>query len=234
MADRYSRQILYFGEKNQEKLSKATVCVVGCGALGSAAASMLARAGVSLKLIDTDVIEESNLHRTDLFEEGDIGKNKAEVAKKRLEKINSSIRIESRSEEVTSDNVSIISADIVVDCTDNIRTRHLINEFCIKNKIPWIYGAVVGLQGMSAVFHGRPCFRCMVSKDIQEDQLETPNTHGVLSPACRMISSWQVLQVIKILTGKSEFGTLLSFSLESQEFSFSKIKPDTSCNVCAK
>jgi len=234
MKDRYSRQIVYLGEENQEKISKSRICVVGCGALGSVVASMLSRAGANLIIIDRDFVEKSNLQRAVLFNEDDINKPKAIAAKERLKRINSEIDIEILVDDLDPDNISKIKSDVVIDCTDNIHTRHMINEFCVQNRIPWVYGAVIGTDGMAAFFTKQPCFRCMLPRKVERGQLDTCETHGILSPTVHMIASWQVMQAIKIITNKPDCGVLFNFSLENGRFETSRIKEDPDCKVCIK
>ena len=143
MKDRYSRQMLLkeIGEEGQSKLDYKKVVIVGIGALGTVAAELLARAGIgSLRLIDRDVVEESNLQRQILFTEKDVGKSKSVMAAEKLKEINSLIKIESYPLHLDPKNVSLLQdADLVLDCTDNLETRFLINDHCRKEKIPWIY-----------------------------------------------------------------------------------------------
>src|SRR3989338_10822555 len=119
----YSRQELSLGKKDSEKLRKKVAVIVGIGALGSVAANLLARAGVNLRLIDRDLVEESNLQRQTLFDLQDVGKLKAEVAKEKLKKINNEIKIDSYAVDLDKNHLVILHADLVLDCTDNFETR---------------------------------------------------------------------------------------------------------------
>ncbi|MFH1977725.1 MAG: ThiF family adenylyltransferase [Candidatus Aenigmatarchaeota archaeon] len=231
--DRYSRQIVYFGEKNQTKLFKAKISIVGCGATGSVVSSLLVRAGIgSIKIIDRDFVDLSNLQRTELFTEEDIGKPKAEAAKERLAQINPEIKIESITDDLRQ-NPELLKSDLIIDCTDNMETRHLINEFAVKNSIPWIYGGAIGEEGMSVSFFGTPCLKCLFPRE-SRGQLETCETLGILSPTSHIIGSWQASEATKILTGKTKFGVLFNFSTKEPRFDFSKIKQNKNCSVCSQ
>jgi molybdopterin-synthase adenylyltransferase len=148
--DRYSRQILFapIGQAGQQLLARAHVAVVGVGATGAATASLLARAGVGrLTLIDRDFVEPSNLQRQMLFDEDDARASlpKAEAARRHLTRINSSVRIDAYITDLVPHNApDLLSADIVLDCTDNFETRYLINDLCVRDHRPWIYAAAVG------------------------------------------------------------------------------------------
>jgi len=128
---RYSRQEAFIGKASQKKLRKSLVTIVGCGAIGSSAGEYLARAGVNLRLIDRDIVEMSNLHRQ-LFREEDVGRPKAEALKERLEEANSEVRIEAVSDDLNASNIEkyLKNSSLVIDGTDNIETRFLINDFC--------------------------------------------------------------------------------------------------------
>ena len=139
---RYSRQELYknIGKQGQQKLRKSHVVIVGVGALGSVVADLLCRAGVGkLTLIDRDYIEEHNLQRQSLYTEVDIGQPKAVAALDHLKRINSTVEMVSHVADLYYENVSLLKGDVVVDGTDNMETRFLINEYCVKYNLPLVY-----------------------------------------------------------------------------------------------
>ncbi len=149
--ERYSRQVLFagIGERGQRRLGESHAVVVGVGATGAAAAGLLARAGVGrLTLIDRDFVEPSNLQRQMLFDEEDARASlpKAEAARRHLERINSSVRVEAQIADLVPENVADLlhGADVVLDGTDNFETRYLINDLCVREGLPWIYAAAVG------------------------------------------------------------------------------------------
>ena len=230
--ERYSRQIAFFGREKQKMLGKSMVSVVGLGATGSATASLLVRAGIGgIKLIDRDFVEESNLHRAMLYSETDIDKPKALAAKERLEKINSQCNIKAFVEDLNPKTMNLLESDLILDCTDNMETRLLINDFSLKHEMPWIYSGAIGNEGMAASFDGKkPCFRCLFQT--VPPSLETCDTVGILSPASFIVSSWQALEAIRILTDfeRPNYGKLFHFSGNS--FSFSNIKPNMNCRAC--
>lgn len=235
MDERYSRQILLLGKKGQEKIAKAKVAIIGVGALGTVAAELLARAGVGeLVLIDRDVVEESNLQRQLLFTEKDLGKSKALIAEKKLKEINSSLKIKSYAIHLNSENISLLKeADLILDCTDNLKIRFLINDFCKKEKINWIYAAAIRGEGyvmpiLPATLPNGPCLRCF----LREANLETCDTAGVLNTITTAIGSLQVDLALKLLT-KEKIGTYLyHLNLKNMELKKLVIKKNKKCSAC--
>ena len=153
--ERYSRQILFsgIGKEGQQRLSESFAVIIGCGALGSMHAEMLARAGIGrLRLIDRDFIEESNLHRQVMFNERDVEERlpKAIAAASRIARINSEVETEPIVKDVNYSNIEelIRDADVVLDGTDNFEVRYLLNDAAVKLGKTWIYGAAVGAYGV--------------------------------------------------------------------------------------
>jgi len=208
--DRYARQTVLpqIGPEGQRKLGESSVLIVGCGALGSAQAELVARAGVgTIFLADRDVVEMHNLQRQLLFDEEDVEQlmPKAAAAARKLKRINSSVRIEEVITDVTNSNIEdlIEPVDLVLDGTDNFNTRCLINDACIKVGKPWVYGGVVGTNGMvMAVNPGNgPCFRCVLPEPPNVSYLPTCATHGVLNTAVLWVAALQVTEAFKLLMG---------------------------------
>ncbi len=206
---RYSRQVRFrpLGEAGQQRIREAHVAVVGCGALGSVQAEALTRAGVgSLRLIDRDIVEWSNLQRQLLFDEQDAvqAMPKAAAAARRLAQINSEVTIEPIVADLTASNAADLFADIdlILDGTDNFETRFLINDVAVRSEIPWIYGAAVGSYGLKfAVMPGSSaCLRCIYPEPPQGAQ-PTCETEGVLAPITMMIAALQVADALKVLCG---------------------------------
>lgn len=215
MSERYARQVLFYGigRQGQQMLMEKTAVLVGCGALGCTSANLLVRSGIKcLKIIDRDYIEESNLQRQSLFDEEDIKKNlpKAIAAHKKLQKANSHIQIESAIVDLNPSNIETLlhNAHIVIDGTDNFETRFLINDYCVKNRIPWIYGACIGSIGltMNIVPKKTPCLRCILENVPPFGTTETCDTEGIIAPIASMIASIQIAEALKILT--DNFDTL--------------------------
>ena len=187
---RYSRQERFagIGIAGQQRISQSRVAIVGCGALGSAQAELLTRAGVGhLRVIDRDYVEFSNLQRQFLFDEADAaeGRPKAVAARTRLLAVNSGVEVEAAVADLTALNAGdlLSDVDLVLDGTDNFETRYLINDFAVSHDVPWVYGAAVGSYGIKmAVVPGRtPCFRC-VYPDPPAGSQPTCETAGILGP----------------------------------------------------
>ncbi|MDF2608376.1 MAG: molybdopterin biosynthesis protein MoeB [Bacillales bacterium] len=189
LLNRYSRQILFnpIGKLGQEKLINSRVVVVGVGALGSVVVNHLVRAGVGfIRIIDRDVVDLSNLQRQTLFNEDDVVNNLPKViaAKKTLEKINSKVVIDSIIGDLNPDNAEelLTGFDVIIDGTDNLITRFLINDVAVKNRIPWVHGGAVSSRGMFAVIIPgvTPCYRCLFP-EVPFAASDTCDTVGVLS-----------------------------------------------------
>lgn len=211
--DRYSRQTLFppLGPEGQRLLCASRAAVVGVGALGCQEAALLARAGVGhLDLIDRDVVEISNLQRQILFEERHAhdGLPKALAAAEVLRRANSTVRIEAHVRDLDPGNVRALlgAADVVVDGTDNLETRYLVNDFCVREGIPWIYAAAVGATGLLLpVLPGRtPCLRCLFETPPPPGSLPTCDTAGVLAPATSAVGALAAAEAIKVLSGRLE------------------------------
>lgn len=207
MNNRYVRQALFLGENTQQHIQQAKVLIVGAGALGSASAEMLARAGIGqLTIVDRDYVEWSNLQRQQLYSEADVHQNvpKAIAAKKRLAQINSEIVIEGIVEDVHGLNIETLMKGhtIVVDATDNFETSLVINDAAIKQGILYIFGACVGSYGLTLpIIPGEtPCLHCLL-QHLPLDTM-TCDTVGVISPIVQVIAAFQVTHVMKWLSGK--------------------------------
>ncbi|MBI2105333.1 ThiF family adenylyltransferase [Candidatus Woesearchaeota archaeon] len=214
---KYTQHILFekIGQQGQEKISKANITILGLGATGTNSAELLARAGVgNLTLIDRDIIEESNLQRQTLFVEEDINNPKALVAKEKLEKINSNIKIKSHFKDINYQTISILKhPDLILDCTDNMSTRFLLDEYCYKNNIPWIYLGIIESTGMllKIVPKKTPTLK-EVLKEINEP-LDSCDTSGILNTIAPFASSLQVTEAIKHITSQPATKELLYFDI---------------------
>lgn len=230
---RYARQIIFdkIGKKGQQAIRNTTAVIVGIGAIGSTTANLLARAGVKkLVLIDRDIVELTNLQRQMLFTEEDINKPKVIAVQEHLKKINSKVEIEAYFDNLDYTNINLVKSDIILDCTDNLETRFLINEYAVKNKIPWIYSAVIGSSGY--VFNtlpDRPCFRCVVKEC---KSLETCETTGVLNTIVNVISALQVNEALKIILRKDYEKKLLFFNIWDNTLIKTNVKKDKKCPAC--
>jgi molybdopterin-synthase adenylyltransferase len=250
-ANRYHRQTLLpqIGPEGQAALGRARVLLVGCGALGTHLAEQLVRAGVGhLRLVDRDIVEWSNLQRQVLFDENDAHRAwpKAAAAAERLGRINSSIRIEPHVTDVHSGNVESLAGfkpgdqpvDLILDGTDNVATRYLLNDVAVKHRIPWVYGACVGVEGrMMAIRPGEsPCLRCVFPNPPSPEELATCDTAGVLAAAASVVASLQAVAAMKLLLRQGGSEQLIAFNLWEGRFRSVSLedarRPD--CPCCGK
>jgi len=234
---RYQRQILLpqIGEAGQEKLAAARVLLVGCGALGGNIAEQLVRAGVGfLRLVDRDIVELTNLQRQVLFDENQVRTAwpKAAAAAERLAAINSSVEVDAHILDVHAGNIEMLAGvdgelpggpvHLILDGTDNVATRYLINDVAVKHGIPWVYGACVGMEGrvMAVKSSESACLRCVFPTPPRAEELATCDTAGVLGAAAAVVASLQVVAAIKILTGRleSQADELVSMDLWTGRF----------------
>lgn len=238
--NRYSRQILLpeIGTKGQKALGKSSVVVIGCGALGTHALSFLARAGVgTIKVVDRDIVEISNLQRQTLFDEDDIGRAKAKVAEERLRKINSEIHIKGDIIDLNYANIQGIvrGATVVLDATDNMETRFLVNDACVKLGIPWIYAGAVGVTGlvMPIVPHG-PCLRCVFPSLPQPGELPTCDTVGIVNTLPAVVAALEVTEAFKIMNGEDSSRELAFIDIWQGDIQRIKVKKNPACVCCGK
>lgn len=243
--ERYSRQILFreIGPEGQARLSAAQAVIVGCGATGSALASLLARAGVGyLRIIDRDYVEPSNLQRQVLFDEKDAAESlpKAVAAANKIKAFNSDITIDEEVADLTPDNVETLlgGVQLVMDGTDNFETRYLINDFCVKNAVPWIYTAAVGSYGVAMnVLPGETACLACVFPEPPTGTVETCDTSGILNSCVNAIAALSATEAVKFLVGGRQRmrRTLLSMDVwwnDRAEISAGSPKQDCSC--CGK
>ena len=241
VSNRYSRQTLLksIQKEGQKKLANSHVVVIGCGALGTTIANNLARSGVGhIKLIDRDIIELNNLQRQNLFNEHDVGLPKASIAAEKLKDVNSEIKIDSVIDDVTHKNIEnlIKDVDVVLDGTDNMLVRLLINDACVKHNIPWVYGGAIETYGMTMniIPNKTPCFRCIIPDLPDAGLLPTCDTVGVLNSIPTIISSIQSTEAIKILLKKDVNKDLLIYDVWSHDFQKIRIKKRKHCECCGK
>jgi len=233
--ERYDRQIIMrgFGEEGQEKLKKAKVVIAGCGGLGSPIAIYLAAAGVgTVRIIDHDTIELSNLNRQILHWDKDIGRNKTESSSEKLRHLNGEVKIETLRETIDEGNVYRLTDgfDLIMDAMDNLPTRFLLNQAAIKHNIPYIHGAVHGLEGraMTIIPGETACLRCIYRGNIPEEKFP------VVGVAPGVIGCIQATEAIKYLVG---IGTLLKDRLlvyDGLNISFMElsVKRNPECEHC--
>jgi adenylyltransferase/sulfurtransferase len=247
-----------FGADGQRRLRDSTALLLGCGALGSVAADMLARAGVGhLVIVDRDFVELTNLQRQVLFDERDVadGIPKAEAAKRKLAVINSQVKVTAIVDDINHNNIERFAAgaDVIVDGLDNFETRYLANDLAVKTGRPYVYGAAVGTTGMAFTVlpHSdgqtawesadknlaTPCFRCLFEEAPPPGTSPTCDTIGVISSAVAIVANFQVAETLKILTGNfaNVSRTLLSLDLwvnEIMQLNVGDAYEKSNCRCC--
>jgi len=258
---RYHRQTLLpgIGQSGQMRLMQSRALIVGCGALGTVIAETLARAGVgALIIVDRDVVELTNLQRQVLYDEEDLklGMPKAEAAKKKIARFNSSVRVDAHVDDFNLNNAARLAehADIILDGLDNFETRYLLNDLAVKCGKPYVYGGAVGTTGMSMTIlpHPRhrmagsapkitwtesqatPCLRCVFPEAPPPGTSPTCDTAGVLGPVVNVVASWQCAQALKLLTGNLEAidRRMLNVELWSNEIRQFDVRGALSGEVC--
>ncbi len=238
---RYSRQIMLdkIGVDGQMKLRNATVLIVGMGGLGNPVAMYLAAAGIGKLIIaDGDQVDITNLQRQILFGEQDVNKNKAQQAADKLEQNNGDITIEVIDEMLDAElgQYYIPQADVVIDCTDNIATRYLVNRLCVEHQKPFVVGAATGFDGQQLVVDPRhsdsACYHCLFPESEQPPAANC-QTVGILGPVLAMIAGMQALQTIKLLTDipvrYNQLNLYDGLHNQWQQFNLSK---QAQCEVC--
>jgi adenylyltransferase/sulfurtransferase len=243
--ERYSRQVLFpgIGEKGQRRLAAARVAIVGCGATGSAIAALLARSGVgTLRIIDRDYVEPSNLQRQTLFEESDAAESlpKAIAAARRIAAFNSEIMVEPHAADLVPGNIEPLldGFQLILDGTDNFETRYLLNDYAVSKAVPWIYSAAVGSYGVSLnVIPGETACLACIFPDSPRGIIETCETAGILNSAVNLVASIAASEALKLLVGATDRlrRTLFSFDVWMNERSeVAASKPRPGCRACAQ
>lgn len=245
--ERYSRQILFrgIGAEGQLRLTAGRVAIVGCGATGSALGSLLARAGVgTLRIIDRDYVEASNLQRQSLFEEKDAAESlpKAIAAARKIAAFNSEISVEARVEDLVPGNVNVLldRMDVILDGTDNFETRYLVNDYAVKNSLPWIYAAAVGSYGVTLnVLPGKTACLACIFPDTPQGMVETCETSGILNTAVNLVASIAATEAMKLLVGGAAGeqlrNTLWSFDVwRNEQAEIAAAHPRVGCRACGE
>ncbi len=233
--ERYDRQIIMrgFGEEGQEKLKRAKVVVAGGGGLGSPSSIYLAAAGVgTIRIIDHDKVELSNLNRQVLHWDKDVGSNKVDSAAEKLRQLNKEIKIEAIEETIDENNVSQLVGgfDVILDAMDNLETRYLLNRAAIEHNTPFIHGAIYGLEGraMTVIPGETACLRCIYRGLIPKEKFP------VLGVAPAVIGCIQATEAIKYIVGIGRLLTdrLLVYDGLNMKFSEFSVKRDPDCEHC--
>lgn len=240
---RYARQIVLsdFGEEGQLKIKQARILVVGIGGLGTFSTLLLAEMGIGyLRIVDRDIVEHTNLHRTPLYTNADLDRAKVEVAADRLKELNPVMNIDTHACHIGAANVDDLldGIDIVIDALDNFETRRIINRACVKKGIPFIFCGVSARSGNITVFNFKkqsPCLSCLYH-EINDDELETCDITGVHPAMLPILTGIQVHEAVNILVrGESLLNGLLFFiDLKSLNFDKIPIQKNPTCSVCSE
>ncbi len=238
--DRYSRQVMLedIGYQGQLKIQNAKVCVVGVGGLGNPITTRLVAMGVgTIRIVDRDVIELSNLHRQTMFDDSDVGEIKVEVAAKKLKKLNPNVTIEALPISVNDYTALevIEGCDVVIDALDSVNARYSLNKACVQKKIPFVTGAAVGISGQAFTVLPKQsaCYHCMFPA-LDEDSMPTCSIEGVHPSILSIIGGIQVAEAVKLILGKkpSLAKRILHVDLENLDFVYTSTFKVDECPVC--
>ena len=240
---RYSRHLLLedIDVEGQEKLLQAHAVIVGAGGLGSAAAPYLAAAGVGkITLVDHDVVELTNLQRQIMHCEAMVGKSKVHSGKQFLGQLNSSIQVDIVQEKITNDLLAKLlpTVNVVLDCTDNFKTRQLINAACVHHQTPLVSGSALRFDGQVAIFDPRipssPCYACIFSPEEEFEEVSC-SSMGIFSPLVGIIGAIQAAQALQVMIGFGEslLGRMLLWNAQTTQIDQIKIARNPDCPVCA-
>jgi len=238
--DKFSRQVMLeeIGYNGQLKLKNAKICVIGVGGLGNPITSRLAAMGAgTLRIVDRDVIELSNLHRQTMFDENDVGNVKVEVAAKKLSAKNPDCKIEALAvsvNEYTALEV-IQGCDVVIDALDSVDARYALNKACVKLGIPFVTGAAVGVTGQAFTILPKKsaCYYCMFP-DLDEDSMPTCSLEGVHPSILSIMGGIEVAEAVKVIMGKipSLSDKILHVDIESMDFTSTRTFRADECPIC--
>ncbi len=238
--DRFSRQVMLeeIGYTGQLKLKNAKICVVGVGGLGNPITSRLAAMGIgTLRIVDRDVIELSNLHRQTMFDESDVGQVKVEVAAKKLQRLNPDCKIEALAVSVNDYTaLEVVEGfDVVIDALDSVNARYALNKACVKFGIPFVTGAAVGVSGQAFTILPKEsaCYYCMFP-DLNEDTMPTCSIEGVHPSILSIVGGIEVSETVKIIIGKkpSLSQRILHIDLENLDFTSTRTFRAEECSIC--
>jgi len=238
---RYSRQIMLpqIDIAGQQKLLSSKVLIVGAGGLGSPAAIYLAAAGVgTITIYDNDTVDLSNLQRQIAHYTADVGTGKAISTRDTLNKLNSDVQVHAVQQRLEGKllDEAIINADVVLDCSDNFKTRFAINQACVAHKTPLVSGAAIRFEGQVSVFtsgqNDSPCYNCLYTSDGEE--LQNCATNGVIAPITGIVGSIQSMEAMKLIMGIGETltGRLLLIDGLSMEWNSMKLRKNPNCPTC--
>ena len=236
--ERYARQLIIknWGESAQEKLKNATIAIIGVGGLGSINSIYAAAAGIgTIKLIDHDIVDISNLNRQVVHFTSDVSKKKVESASEKLSALNPEVKIETHAVKLDEDNIESLIKDcnVVLDCLDNFHTRFLLNKVCVDLEIPYIHAACYAFEGrvLTVIPKDGPCLQCFYPKIPKEME-----TIPVVGAAVGIMASIEITEAIKLITGIGQplKERLLIIDGENMNFDVIEVKRHPDCPVCSK
>jgi molybdopterin/thiamine biosynthesis adenylyltransferase len=241
---RYSRHILLddIGIEGQEKILAAHAVIIGAGGLGSAAAPYLAAAGIGkITLIDHDTVDLTNLQRQIMHNQNSVGLAKVQSGKTMLQNLNPHIQVNAIQEKATADLLEQLlpNASVVLDCSDNFTTRHMVNAACVKHQVPLVSGAAIKFDGQVTVIDprqtGTPCYACLFPADQEFNEVQC-STMGVFSPLVGIIGSIQAAQALQVIMqiGEPLVGKLLLWDARSSQVDQITLHQRDDCAVCSK
>jgi adenylyltransferase/sulfurtransferase len=214
---------------NFEKVKDKKIIVIGAGGLGCVVSDLLSRMNINFTIVDDDIVDDTNLERQILFNKEDLLKKKVDVVKEKLKEFSTINTINKRLSEKNVSNI-IKNPDLVIDCTDNFETRRIINEYCVKNYIPWIYSGAVGNIGTIYFIKENACFEC-INKDKEG---ETSCEIGVLNSIVTIIGAWTVNIASQYLLDRKTEDKLIRINLQTNELMKIKTKKDINCKICGE
>jgi adenylyltransferase/sulfurtransferase len=237
--ERYARHIVLpqVGGLGQRRLKEASVAVVGAGGIGSAVLPALAGAGIGrLTIIDSDVVDISNLHRQPLFRERDAGYSKADLALQFVRRLNHHVEATPVQQRIGADNAQLLLAghDLVIDGSDNFATRLAVGDACVALGVPLLSAAAVQFQGQVSLFRSKPCYRCFVGDAFDADDCDNCAELGVLGALTATVGSFAALLAINwiVCVGEDQAGKLHLFDGEKLEWRTIRIPADPACRSC--
>jgi adenylyltransferase/sulfurtransferase len=237
--ERYARHIVLpqVGGAGQRKLKDASIAVIGAGGIGSAVIPALAGAGVGkLTIVDSDVVELTNLHRQPLFSEAHAGKPKAQLAAEFVKELNSFVHVASQQERIGPENAAELVAghELVIDGSDNFATRLAVSDACVELGIPLVSAAAVQFQGQVGLFRSGPCYRCFVGDAFDAEDCDNCAELGVLGALTLTVGSFAALLAINSIVGigEDQAGRVHIFDGETLDWRAIRIPADPGCRAC--
>lgn len=215
--------------KNFEKIKNKKIIIIGAGGLGCIVSELLARMNIRFTIVDDDIVDDTNLERQILFNKNDLLKKKVNVIKEKLKEFSIINAIDKRLNEKNVKEI-VENPDLVIDCTDNIETRKIMNKYCVKNNIPWIYSGAVGEIGTIYLIKDNACFECIN----QNKDGETSCEIGVMNSIVTIIGAWTVNIALQyLIEGKSE-DKIIRINLKNNEMMKIKTKKNPKCKICGE